>query len=140
MQLKAYLPPYWQVKSLFSQLAVIALVYFAIAYFGTFLLVYISGIHFFEFSAIAIAAIATIKYGWTGILGATLGSLCFRLLDMPWEVALYFALSAGFAAYLFRFCFNWFHPSIVVLNQVSSVASFALVLTPIVWCIRLVHN
>ena len=140
MQLKAYLPPYWQVKSFFSQLAVIALVYFSIAYFGTFLLVYISGLHFFEFSAIAIAAIAAIKYGWAGVLGATLGSLCFRLLDMPWEVALYFALSAGFAAYLFRFFFNWFHPSVVVLNQVSSVASFALVVTPIVCAVHTISS
>ena len=140
MQLKAYLPPYWQVKSFFSKLAAIALIYFAIAFSGTYLLVYIDVPKFFEFSAIAIAAIAAIKYGWAGVLGTTLGSLCFRLLEMPWEVALYFALSAGFAALLFRYCFNWFHPSVVVLNQVSSVASFALVVTPIVCAVHTVSS
>jgi diguanylate cyclase len=140
MQLKAYLPPNWLAKAFFSKVAAIALVYFAIAYLGTYLLPYISSPKFFEFTAIAIAAIAAIKYGWAGILGATFGSLCFRLLDMPSEVALYFALSAGFSAFLFRFCFNWFHPTAVTLNQVSSVASFALVVTPIVCAVHTISS
>ncbi len=140
MQLKAYLPLHWQVKSFFSKLAAIALIYFAIAFSGTYLLVYIDAPKFFEFSAIAIAAIAAIKYGLAGVLGATLGSLCFRLLDMSWEVALYFALSVGFSALLFRYCFKWFHPAVVALNQVSSVASFALVVTPIVCALHTISS
>jgi diguanylate cyclase len=140
MQLKAYIPPSWLVKFFLSQLATIALIYCAIAYFGTYLLVYIDASKFFEFSAIAVAAIAAIKYGWAGILGVTLGSLCFRLLEMPLEVALYFALSAGFSAFLFRYCFNWFHPAVSTLNQVSSVASFALVVTPIICAVHTISS
>jgi diguanylate cyclase len=140
MQLKAYLPPNWLAKAFFSKVSAIALVYFATANFGTYLLVYIDSSQFFEFTAIAFAAIAAIKYGWAGILGAALGSLCFRLLEMPLEVALYFALSAAFSAFLFRYCFNWFHPTTVALNQVSSVASFALVVTPIVCAVHTISS
>jgi diguanylate cyclase len=140
MQLKAYSPSNWLTKSFFSQLSATALIYLAIALFGTYFLVYIDASKFFEFSAIAIAAISAIKYGWSGILGAAFGSLCFRLLDMPLEVALYFALSAGFSAFLFRYCFNWFHPTTVALNQVSSVASFALVITPIVCAVHTISS
>ncbi len=137
---RAYFPHNWLAKAFISKLAAIALLYFVIAYFGTYLLVYIDSSQFFEFTAIAFAAIAAIKYGWAGILGATLGSLCFRLLDVPLEVAFYFALSAGFAAFLFHFCFNWFNPTTVALNQVSRVASFALVVTPIVCVVHTISS
>lgn len=132
MHFKLSLPPLLIVKTFFSQLLVIALIYLVVAILGSYILVYIDASAFFEISAIAIAAVAAIKYGWAGIFSAALGSLCFRLLHMPIEPALYFALSAGCAAFLFRYCFNWFHPRVATLNQVTCVASFALVITPIV--------
>lgn len=132
MQLKAYFPTDWQTKSFITQVAVIALVYAVVAYLGTFVLPHIAASEFFEFSAIAIAAVAAIEYGWSGILGAALGSLSFHLLEMPWHTAIAFALLAGFAAFLFRFLLRWFNPNICAFNQVSGVASFALVVTPVV--------
>jgi diguanylate cyclase len=140
MKLNTYMPSHWQTKPYLSKLGAIALVYFAIAYSGIYLLPYIDAPKFFEFSAIAIGAIAAIKYGLVGVLGATLGSLCFHLLDMPLEVAVYFAFVLGLSTLLFRYFFNWLHPSVIVLNQVSSVASFALVVTPIVCMVHTIGS
>lgn len=131
MPLKAYLPPNWLLKSFFTQLATVALVCFVIDNIGAFLAPYISTPSLFEFSAIALGAIVSVKYGWSGILGATLGAFCFRLLSLPIEVAFYLALISGFAAFIFRYSFKWFNEAVVTLNEVSSVASFALVITPV---------
>jgi diguanylate cyclase len=140
MQLKAYLPPNWLLKSYLSKLAIVTLVYFVISFAGSYLLQYTSSPNFFEFSAIAIAAILAIQYGWTGILGAVFGSFCFRLLQMPVEVSLYLAVSTGLSAFLFRLSFRWFNENVVTLNEVSSVASFALVITPIVGAVHTIST
>ncbi len=132
MQFKAYLLPNWLLKSFSTQLAIITLVYFAVAFVGNYLLTYTSSPHFFEFSAVAFAAIVAIKYRWVGVFGAFLGTLSFRLLEMPVEVALYLALSTGFCAFLFQYTFKWFNSNVETLNEVSRVASFSLVITPIV--------
>jgi diguanylate cyclase (GGDEF)-like protein len=140
MQLKAYLPPNWLIKSFLSQLAILTLVYFVVAFVGKYLLQYISSPNLFEFPAIALAAIVAIKFRWTGVLGAVFGSFCFRLLDMPFEVALYLALSAGLCAFLFQYTFKWFNSNVETLNEVSSVASFALVITPIICAVHTIST
>lgn len=140
MQLKAYLPPNWLLKSYSTQLAIATLVNFSVAFAGNYLLLYTSSPSLFEFSAIALAAIFSIKYGWTGVLGAVLGSFCFRLTQTPVEVALYLALVTGLSAFLFRFGFKWFNENVVTLNEVSSVASFALVITPIVSAVHTIST
>ncbi len=132
MQPKAYLPPNWLIKSFLSQLAIVTLVYSAVAYIGAYLSPYISTSNLFEFSAIAFAAIAAVKYGWVGIVGTVLGAFFFRLFDVPIESALYLALISGLAALFFRYGFNWFNQEVVTLNEVSSVASFVLVIAPVI--------
>jgi diguanylate cyclase len=140
MQLKAYLPPNWLLKSYLSQLAIVTLVYFIVAFAGSYLLKHTSSPNFFEFSAVAFAAIVAIQYGWAGILGSIFGSFCFRLLQIPVEVALYLALATGLSAFLFRYSFRWFNENVVTLNEVSSVASFALVITPLVCAVHTIST
>ena len=131
MQFKAYLPSNFLLKSLSTQLAIATLVYFAVTFVGNYLLTYTSSPQFFEFSATALAAILAIKYRWLGIFSVFLGSFCFRLLEMPIEVAIYLALITGICAFLFQYAFKWFNSTVETLNEVSSVASFALVISPI---------
>lgn len=132
MNLKAYMPHIEQTKSFLLKLGAIGLVYFVIAYVGIYFLPYIKAAEFFELSAIAIAAVVAVRYGWAGVIGSVLGSLFYHLLYMPWQIALALALSAGLASFLFSYLFKLFHPPFVVMNQVSAVATFAFVVTPIV--------
>jgi len=81
--------------------------------------------------AIALAAAVTMRYGWSGILGSIVGSLFFHLLNMPLPLAITLALGVGIAAFVFNYCLRLFHLSEVVINQVSSVAIFAFIATPI---------
>ena len=69
MNLKAYMPPLVQTKSFLLKLGAIGLIYFVIAYIGVYFLPYIKAAEFFELSAIAIAAVVAVRYGWAGILG-----------------------------------------------------------------------
>jgi diguanylate cyclase len=140
MQFKAYLPSNWLFKSFLTQLAIVAFVCFAVSLVGNYLLPYINTPHFFELSAIAVVAIFAIKFRWVGVLGAVLGSFCFHLLETPLEVALYLALSTGFCAFLFQYAFKWFNPTVKTINEVSSVASFALVITPIVCAVHTIST
>jgi diguanylate cyclase (GGDEF)-like protein len=140
MQFKAYLPSRWLLKSFLTQLAIVTLACFAVSLVGSYLLPYINSPHFFELSAIAVVAIFAIKYRWVGVLGAFSGSFCFHLLEMPIEVAVYLALSTGFCAFLFQYAFKWFNPTVETLNEVSSVASFALVITPIVCAVHTIST
>lgn len=132
MNLKAYMPALEQTKSFLLKLGAIGLGYFVTAYIGISLLPYIKAPEFFELSAIAIAAVVAVRYGWAGILGTVLGAVIYHLLYLPWQIALALALSAGLAAFLFSYLFKLFHPPVVVINQVSAVATFAFVVTPIV--------
>ena len=140
MRLNNLITNNWQVKSILIKVGLIALVYFAIAYLGSFLLSLIDAPKFFDISAITIGIIAAISYGYFGVIGATLGSLCFHLVGLPIEVAVYFALVSGITAFLFRYLFNWLHHSVVVINKVSSVASFALVVTPVVCAVHTIGS
>ena len=132
MNLKAYMPALEQTKSFSLKLSAISLGYFVVAYIGITLQPYIKAPEFFELSAIAIAAVVAVRYGWVGVLGAILGSEFYHLLYLPWQIALALALSAGLAAFLFSYLFKLFHPPVVVINQVSAVATFAFVVTPII--------
>jgi diguanylate cyclase len=131
MQLRNHLPKPEQVGPFFSRLGGIAVFYFVIAYLGNYLSPYIKTSEFFEVSSIAVAATVAIKYGWLGILGSILGSLFFHLLNMPLEMAILLAVSVGLAAFTFSYCYKLFCPRIAVINQVSSVATFAFIATPI---------
>ena len=132
MQLKANLPSFLQLKSFSYDVIKISLAYLAVAYLGSYLVTYVDISPFFEFSAIAFGAVVAIRYGWVGVIATCIGSLCFRLIHLPADVAIYLALSSGFAAYLFRFGMHSFQPQLTALNQVASVAAFALVVTPLV--------
>ena len=126
------MPALEQTKSFSLKLSAISLGYFVVAYIGITLQPYIKAPEFFELSAIAIAAVVAVRYGWVGVLGAILGSEFYHLLYLPWQIALALALSAGLAAFLFSYLFKLFHPPVVVINQVSAVATFAFVVTPII--------
>ena len=132
MNLKAYIPSFEETKSFLLKLGVIGLGYLVTAYVGIYFLPYIKAAEFFELPAIAIAAVVAFRYGWAGVLGSILGSLFYHLLTIPWQIALALALSAGLASFLFRYLFRLFHPPVVVINQVSVVATFTFVVTPIV--------
>ena len=80
MILKAYIPSLEQTKSFLLKLSLISLGYFIVAYIGVYLSPYINTIKFFELSAIAIAAVLAVRYGWVGVLGSILGSLFYHLL------------------------------------------------------------
>ncbi|MBC7755185.1 MAG: EAL domain-containing protein [Bdellovibrio sp.] len=136
MILKAYIPSLEQTKSFLLKLSLISLGYFIVAYIGVYLSPYINTIKFFELSAIAIAAVLAIRYGWVGVLGSILGSVIYHLLYLPWHITLALALSAGMASFLFSYLFRLFHPPVVVINQVSAVATFAFVVTPIVCAVH----
>ena len=126
------MPALEQTKSFSLKLSAISLGYFVVAYIGITLQPYIKAPEFFELSAIAIAAVVAVRYGWVGVLGAILGSEFYHLLYLPWQIALALALSSGLAAFLFSYLFKLFHPPVVVINQVSAVATFAFVVTPII--------
>lgn len=140
MKLKAYIPSLEQTKSFLLKLGAIGLGYFVTAYAGSYFLPYIKAAEFFELTAIAIAAVAGLRYGWAGVLGSILGSLFYHLLTMHWQIALALALSAGLASFLFRYLFRLFHPPVIVINQVSAVVTFAFVVTPIVCAVHTVST
>ena len=131
MEFKITIPSVKQSKLFLSKASFIGLVYFLIAYLGTFLTPYIDAITFFELPAIAVSAALAIRYKWVGIIGATLGSIFFHLLNMPLPLSLLLAFATGFSAFLFRYLLRLVHPSAVVINEVSVVAIFAFIATPI---------
>ncbi len=132
MKFKTYILSVEQTKSFIFKLGAIGLGYLVTAYVGTYILPYIEAAEFFELSAFAIAAVVTLRYGWAGVLGSFIGSLFYHLLTLPWPVAVVLALSTGLSSLLFRYLFKLFHPHALVINQVSLVATFAFVVTPIV--------
>ncbi len=138
MNFKANIPSLEQAKSFLLKSVAIGFGYFITAYVGIYFLPYINAAEFFELSAIAIAAVVALMYGWAGVLGSILGSLFYHFLSTPWQIALALALSAGFASFLFRYLFKLFHPTVVVINQVSTVTTFAFVVTPIVCAVHTV--
>ena len=131
MEFKVSIPTIEQAKSFLADAGVIGLVYFIIAYLGTFITPYIDAISFFELPAIALAAAISVRYGWASILGCVIGSLLFHLLKMPWQLAATLAIGSGIAAFLFCYLLRLFHPSVVTINQVSTVATFAFIAAPI---------
>jgi diguanylate cyclase len=138
MNLKAYIPSREQAKSFLLKLGAISLGYFLVAYIGTYLQPYTKAPEFFELSAIAIAAVVAVKYRWAGVFGTILGSVFYHLLFMPWQITLALALSAGLAAFLFNYIFKLFNPQVIVINQVSTVATFVFVVTPVVCAVHAV--
>lgn len=131
MEFKVNIPTIEQAKPFLAKASVIGLIYFCVAYLGTFITPYIDAISFFELPAIALAVAVAIRYGWAGILGSILGSLFFHLLNMPWQLAATLAVGAGASAFLFSYFLRLFHPSVVNINEVSIVAVFAFIAVPI---------
>jgi len=131
MEFKVNIPSVEQAKPFLAKVGVIGLIYFCVAYLGAFITPYIDVISFFELPAIALAAAVAIRYGWAGILGALIGSLFFHLLKLPWQLAVTLAMASGGAAFLFSYFLRLFHPSVVIINEVSVVAVFALIAAPI---------
>ena len=131
MEFKVSVPTIEQAKPFLAKTSVTGVVYFCVAYLGTYITPYIDAISFFELPATALAAAVTMRYGWSGILGSIVGSLFFHLLNMPLPLAITLALGVGIAAFVFNYCLRLFHLSEVVINQVSSVAIFGFIATPI---------
>lgn len=131
MEFKASIPSTTQAKPFLAQAGITGLIYFCVAYLGTFVTPYIDVISFFELPAIAYASAVAMRYGWSGIVGSILGSLFFHLLNMPWPLAMTLAIGVGVAAFLFSYFLRLSHPSLVIINQVSSVAVFAFVAAPV---------
>jgi diguanylate cyclase (GGDEF)-like protein len=131
MEFKLNTPMFEQEKSFLFESSIIGLVYFLIAYFGTYITPYIDAVSFFELPAIAFAAAISMRYKWAGILGSIIGSLFFHLLNMPFLLAVILATSTGTAAYIFCYFFKLFHPKTIVINEVSIVAVFAFIAAPI---------
>lgn len=136
MNLKTYIPTHEQTKPFLINVGVIGLCYLVTAYVGKYLLPYINAAEFFELSAIAIATVVALRYRWAGVIGSILGSLFYHWLTMPWQIALALALSTGLASFIFLYLIRLFHPQILVINQVSAVAIFAFVVTPIVCAVH----
>lgn len=140
MNFKNHIPSLEQTKSFLLSLGAIGLGYLVTAYVGTYFLSYIKAADFFEISAIAIAAVVALRYGWAGIVGSFVGSLFYHILTLPWQIALALALSTGLSSLLFRYLFRLFHPPVIVINQVTVVATFAFVVTPIVCAVHTVST
>ena len=117
-------------KAFLTRSGLYSLVYFVCAYIGIYLSPYIHTYRLFELPAIALAAVLAVKYRWTGIIGAAIGSLIFHLLHLPLSIALTLAASVAAAAFLFRYLFDFFITSETV-NTVSSVAAFAFIAAPL---------
>lgn len=120
-----------QIKPILVQSGYIALVYFAVAYLGSFIAPYIDASAYFELPAIALGAVIAVRYGWVGILAIVVGSLAFHLLKMPFALALTLAIGAGVAAFVFYYFIKLPKTSVPVINQVSVVAIFGFVATPL---------
>ncbi|MDI1299367.1 EAL domain-containing protein [Methylotenera sp.] len=131
MEFRVSIPTVEKTKSFLAKAGVIGLIYFITAYLGTFIIPYIDAISFFELPAIALAGAIVVRYGWTGILGCVVGSLLFHLLKMPWQLAAILAIGSGISAFIFNYLLRLLRPSVVTINQVSTVAAFAFVAAPI---------
>ncbi len=131
MEFKVSIPAIEQAQSFLAKAGVIGFIYFITAYLGTFITPYIDAISFFELPAIALAAAFALRYGWTGILGCVVGSLLFHLLKMPWQLAATLGIGSGISAFLFNYLLRFLRPSVVTINQVSTVAAFAFIAAPI---------
>lgn len=124
------------IKEFSKQMGMIALVYFVVSFSGTFLSPYVNTFTFSEWPAIAIAVAVGLRYGWAGIFASMLGSLFFHLVSMPLDLSALLALTTGIASFLFRFFIRLFYPELQVINKVSCVAVFALIVTPLVVAIH----
>ena len=131
MEFKLNVPMFEEKKSFLFKSSTIGLIYFLIAYLGTFVTPYIDVIPFFDLPSIAFAGAISIRYKWAGIFGSIIGSLFFHLLDMPLLLAFTLATATGTAAYLFCYFFKLFYPKKIVINEVSIVAVFAFIAAPI---------
>lgn len=137
MELRVNIPSVKDVKAYFGQVkassvtaALLGLVYFVCAYLGTYVSPYISTFKYFELPAIALAAVFAVKYRWTGIVAAFIGSSIFHFLNLPLNLALTLGASAGASAFLFSYLFRLFISS-ENINKISSVAAFAFIAAPI---------
>ena len=97
MEFKLNVPMFEEKKSFLFKSSTIGLIYFLIAYLGTFVTPYIDVIPFFDLPSIAFAGAISIRYKWAGIFGSIIGSLFFHLLDMPLLLA--FIYIATFLSY-----------------------------------------
>lgn len=131
MEFKLSISSIEQSKSFLAEAGVLGAIYFITAYLGTFITPYIDAVSFLELPAIALAGVLAVRYGWTGILGCVIGSLSFHLLNVPWQLAASLAAGSGIAAFLFNYVLRFFHPLVVTINQVSTVAVFAFIAAPI---------
>lgn len=131
MSLRIRIPTAEQAKPFVAQAGVIGFVYFAIAYLGSWLAPYIGVDLLFELPAVALAAAVAVRFGLVGIFGAAVGSMCFHLLKMPWDLALMLAISVAAAAFVFRFFLRLSTDFVNNINQVSIVAVFAFIAVPL---------
>jgi diguanylate cyclase (GGDEF)-like protein len=81
--------------------------------------------------AAGVGAMASLRFGWAGVLGVLLGSFALTSQILPQADALPFVLGAVAGAWLMGFLPRYLQPFSSTLDYVSSVAKFALVAAPL---------
>ena len=131
MEFKISIPTVAQAKPALVMACLLAVIYFFVAYLGTFITPYIDVTSFFEVPAIALSAVFVLRHRWAGALGAMLGSFCFHLLNLPWQLSLWLAIGVGASGFVFAYLLRLFQALVTNINEVSVVAGFAFVATPL---------
>ncbi len=92
---------------------------------------YIAGTVAAVWLAAGVGAMASLRFGASGVVGVLLGSLMINSQIMPLEDAFRFALGAAAGAWVMGTLPRYLQPFSSALDYVSSVAKFALVAAPL---------
>jgi diguanylate cyclase (GGDEF)-like protein len=92
---------------------------------------YISGTVAAVWLAAGVGAMASLRFGISGVAGVLLGSLMVNSLSLPLEDAFRIALGAAAGAWVMGTLPHYLQPFSSTLDYVSSVAKFALVAAPL---------
>jgi diguanylate cyclase (GGDEF)-like protein len=81
--------------------------------------------------AAGVGAMASLRFGWAGVLGVLLGAFALNSQILPQQVAVRLAFGAAAGAWIMGFLPRYLQPFSSTLDYVSSVAKFALVAAPL---------
>jgi diguanylate cyclase (GGDEF)-like protein len=108
-----------------------ALAYALTGWLSLKLFTYISAAVAAVWLAAGVGAMASLRFGWAGVLGVLLGSFALNSPILPQEGAIRLALGAAAGAWIMGFLPRYLQPFSATLDYVSSVAKFALVAAPL---------
>ena len=111
--------------------ALTALAYAATGWLSLKLFAYVTDMVAAVWLAAGVAAMASLRYGWAGVMGVLLGALALYGLILPREEAVRLALGAAVGAGVMGFLPRRLQPFSTTLDYVASVAKFALVAVPL---------